>query len=90
MKALEEHIMLPKCKKFCIDDTLYSSKSKRNLLSFKDIRSNGYHIETKVINTVSEPVSVCPVERNISVPADFGIPFQGVSGFLKNNLYIFL
>ena len=38
--------MLPKGKKFCIDDTLYSSKSKRNLLSFKDIRSNGYHIET--------------------------------------------
>ena len=47
-------------------------------------------VPLKVINTVSEPVSVCPVERNISVPADFGIPFQGVSGFLKNNLYIFL
>ena len=39
--------MLPRGKKFCIDDTLYSSKSKRNLLSFKDIRSNGYHIETR-------------------------------------------
>ena len=38
--------MLPKCKNFFIDDTLYSSKSKRNLLSFKDIQSNGYHIET--------------------------------------------
>ena len=25
---------------------LYSSKSSRNLLSFKDIRYNGYHIET--------------------------------------------
>jgi hypothetical protein len=25
---------------------LYSSKSRRNLLSFKDIRDNGYHIET--------------------------------------------
>ena len=50
---------------------------------------DGYH-NTIVINTVSEPVSVCPVECNISVPADFGITFQGVSGFLKNNLYIFL
>ena len=27
-----------------------------------------------VINTVSDPVSVCPVEWNILVPADFGIP----------------
>ena len=39
-------IMLPKGTKLCIDDTLYSSKSSRNLLSFKDIRYNGYHIET--------------------------------------------
>ena len=38
--------MLLKGKKFCIDDTSYSSKSKRNLLNFKDIRSNGYRIET--------------------------------------------
>ncbi|KAL4600158.1 hypothetical protein ACB092_11G177800 [Castanea dentata] len=40
------YIMLPKGKTFCIDDALYSFKSKRNLLSFKDIRSNGYHIVT--------------------------------------------
>ncbi|GAV61390.1 hypothetical protein CFOL_v3_04917, partial [Cephalotus follicularis] len=30
----------------CITDALYSTKSRRNLLSFKDIRLNGYHIET--------------------------------------------
>ncbi|GAV72449.1 hypothetical protein CFOL_v3_15937, partial [Cephalotus follicularis] len=30
----------------CIIDALYSIKSRRNLLSFKDIRRNGYHIET--------------------------------------------
>ncbi|GAV58864.1 hypothetical protein CFOL_v3_02397, partial [Cephalotus follicularis] len=29
-----------------ITDALYSIKSRRNLLSFKDIRLNGYHIET--------------------------------------------
>ena len=40
------NIMLPKGTKICIDDVLYSSKSRRNLLSFKDIRGNGYHIET--------------------------------------------
>ncbi|GAV58834.1 hypothetical protein CFOL_v3_02367, partial [Cephalotus follicularis] len=29
-----------------ITDALYSTKPRRNLLSFKDIRHNGYHIET--------------------------------------------
>ena len=29
-----------------IEEALYSEKSQRNLLSFKDIRKNGYHIET--------------------------------------------
>ena len=32
--------------KIHIDDALYSTKCQRNLLSFKDIRRNGYHIET--------------------------------------------
>ena len=29
-----------------IENALYSSNSQRNLLSFKDIRLNGYHLET--------------------------------------------
>ena len=40
------NITLPNGTRFHINDTLYSSKSRRNLLSFKDIRRNGYHIET--------------------------------------------
>ena len=40
------NIMLPKGTKFHINDALYSSKSTRNFLSFKDIHRNGYHIET--------------------------------------------
>ena len=32
--------------KFQIDDVIYSNKSNQNLLSFKDILRNGYHIET--------------------------------------------
>ena len=35
------------------DDVLYSCKSQINLLSFKNIRRNGYHIETtneKILN----------------------------------------
>ena len=35
-------IMLPKGTKLCIDDALCSSKSSRNLLSFKDICYNGF------------------------------------------------
>ena len=40
------NITLPNGTRFHINDVLYSSKSRRNLLSFKDIRRNGYHIET--------------------------------------------
>ena len=40
------YIQLPRGTKLHINNALYSSKSHRNLLSFKDIRQNGYHIET--------------------------------------------
>ena len=40
------NIMLPNGTRFHINDALYFSKFKRNLTSFKDIRRNGYHIET--------------------------------------------
>ena len=39
-------ILLSEGTKLIIDDTLYSSRFKRNLLSFKYIRKNGYYIET--------------------------------------------
>ena len=38
--------MLPNETRLHINDSLYSSKSTRNLLSFKDIHKNGYHIKT--------------------------------------------
>ena len=40
------NIMLPNGTTFHINDALYSRKSTRNLLSFKDICKNRYHIET--------------------------------------------
>ena len=40
------HILLPNGTHLFIQHELYSSNSRRNLLSFKDIRMNGYHIET--------------------------------------------
>ncbi|GAV64094.1 hypothetical protein CFOL_v3_07612, partial [Cephalotus follicularis] len=38
--------VLPNGTQIHITDALYSTKSRRNLLSFKDIHRNGYHIET--------------------------------------------
>ena len=43
-----------------------------------------------VINSVLDPISVCLVEWNILVPAYFGVPFQGVSGFLYIYIYIYI
>ena len=40
------NIMLTNGTRFHINDALYSSKFTRNLLSFKDVRRNEYHIET--------------------------------------------
>ena len=39
-------IMLPNGACLLIENAMFSPRSKRNLLSFKDIRHNGYHIET--------------------------------------------
>ena len=39
------NIILSNGTRLHINYVLYSSKSKRNLLSFKDIHKNGYHIE---------------------------------------------
>ena len=43
---------MPRGTKFTINNALFSSQSKRNLLSFKDIRCSGYHIETDRINEI--------------------------------------
>lgn len=40
------NIMLPRETKFVLNDTLFLSRSKRNLLNFKYIRRNRYHVET--------------------------------------------
>ena len=45
--------MLPKGTKLCINDALYSSKSSRNLLKFKDIRYKGYHIYINIYKSRS-------------------------------------
>ena len=42
----QANILLPKGTHLEIQDALYSPSSKRSLLSFKDIRLNGFHVET--------------------------------------------
>ena len=69
------------------------------IFSFLDFSSNFFFffsffflLESNVMNTVLDPVSVCLVKRNISILIYFNVPFQGVSGFLKkikNNIYLY-
>jgi hypothetical protein len=40
------NIIFSKGTRFIIDNALFSTKSRRNLLSFKDIHHNRYYIET--------------------------------------------
>ena len=54
-------IILPMGTKLIINDALYSSKSRRNLISFKAIRQNGYHMETK---TIDEKEFLCLTTEN--------------------------
>ena len=64
------NIVLPNRTRFHINDALYSSKSRRNLLSFKDIRRNGYHIALQEIHSLPTKItdrlnSVGNYRRNI-------------------------
>ena len=42
----QAYVLMPKGTHLEIKNVLYSPSSKRNLLSFKDIRLNGFHLET--------------------------------------------
>jgi hypothetical protein len=46
------YILLPEGTKLIINDALYSSKFRRNLLSFKYIQRNDYHIEIMTENNI--------------------------------------
>ena len=62
--------------KFQIDDALYSNKSNQNLLSFKDIHRNGYHIETMSHNgneylLITDPKSFLLWHERLRYPETF-------------------
>ena len=63
-------IILPGGTILHLQDALYSTQSKRNLLSFKDIRWNGYHLETMsdetsefLLITVTHDCKKCILEK---------------------------
>ena len=70
------------------------------IFSFLDFSSKffflafSFLLESNVMNTILDHVSVCFVKWNIWVPIYFNVPFQSVSGFLKKlkiiYIYIFL
>jgi len=62
---------------------------------FYNFDSTTFRTRSKLLTSVMNTVLVCLVERNISIPIYFGVPFQGVSEFLKKliiyiYIYIFL
>ena len=72
---------------------------KKRKCGNKDLENSGCMKETKipgisivelltgnVMNTISQPVLVCPMKRYISVPVNFGVPFRD---FLKM-VYIYI
>ncbi|KAB2038226.1 hypothetical protein ES319_D03G131800v1 [Gossypium barbadense] len=77
-------ILLPKRIQIFIDDTLFYTKSQRYILSFKDIRLNGYHIETmnkKTIKylyiTIVKCGKKCLLERLFSISS--GLNYTHIS-----------
>lgn len=57
------NIQLSRGTKIIINNALFSTKSRKNLLTFKDIRNNGFHIETTSENII---LQVPYLVRNVS------------------------
>jgi len=58
--------ILPGGTRLSIVNALYSPKSQRNLLSFKDIRINGYHVETTSETTKEGSIELLYITNTIA------------------------
>ena len=54
------------------------------------VGASGWLVWCNVINTVSEPVSVCLLEWNISVLTYFGVPLHTILGYIYFYKYIYI
>ena len=72
------NIMLPNGTIFVIDNALFSIKSRRNLLIFKDIRLNGYYIETANDNDIKYLYIVSNVSTGKQILEKLLVLFSGL------------
>ena len=70
-------IMLPIGTTLHIEDALLSTKTKRNLLSFKDVRHNGYHLETINENDIDY---LCIISYKMDIKTNHGKIKASISG----------
>jgi len=81
------NIIFSKGTRFIIDNALFSTKSRRNLLSFKDIHHNRYYIETtnendKYLHIVSNVSTKKNIGKNIILSS--GLYYTSISTIKTN------
>ena len=82
-------IMLPNGTTLHIDDALLSTKTKRNLLGFKDIRHNGYHLETIIeydidcLCIISYKIGIKTIHEKIkaSISGLYCVPIRAIESY---------
>ena len=82
-------IMLPNGITLHIEDTLLSTKTKKNLLSFKDVRRNGYHFETIIeddidcLYIISYKMGIKTIHEKIKVSISglYCVPIRAIESY---------
>ena len=82
-------IILPNGITLHIEDALLSTKMKRNLLSFKDVRHNGYHLETIIeddidyLCIISCKMGIKTIHEKIktSISGLYCVPIQAIKSY---------
>ena len=82
-------IMLPNGIILHIEDALLSTKTKRNLLSFKDVRHNGYHLETINENDINclciisykMRIEIIHEKLKVSISRLYCIPIRAIESY---------
>ena len=72
-----------------IEDALLSTKMKRNLLSFKDVRRNGYHLETINDNDIDclyiisykMEIKIIHEKLKVSISGLYCIPIRAIESY---------
>ena len=84
-------IMLPNGTTLYIKDALLSTKMKRNLLSFKDVRRNRYHFETIIeddidyLCIISYKMGIKTIHEkiNASISGLYCVPIRAIESYVN-------